>query len=350
MSGKVRVVHYLNQFFAQIGGEEKGNTGPGYTPKAVGPGRALEQALGASGEVVGSIYCGDNYFAEREDAALEALLHWLAECKADLLIAGPAFESGRYGVACGAVCQAAQARLGIVAIAGMDENNAGAALYRKSVYIVNSSRSVARMSAALERMAGLGLKLVRGAPLARPDAEGYLARGIKRNELAAKPPAERAVDMLLAKLRGETIKPEIMPPQFTSAKPARPLTDLSSAVIALVTDGGLVAEGNPEKMAPGRPTRFTSISVADLDGLGPHAFDVVHSGYDTTLANQDPNRVVPLDTLRELEKERAIGKVYEVIHATGGAHAAVENATGIGRQIAARLKAGGVQGVILTST
>jgi glycine reductase len=350
MGEKIRVVHYLNQFFAQLGGEEKGDVGPGYKPEAVGPGRALAQALGANGEVVATICCGDNYFAEHEETALEVLLRRLTECQADLLIAGPAFESGRYGVACGAICQAAQARLGIVAVAGMDESNTGAALYRKSVYIVNSGPSLARMTAALQRMAGLGLKLARGEPLGKPQAEGYLARGIKRNEFAAKPPAERAVDMLLAKLRGAFVQPEIMPPQFTSAKPAPPLSDLSSAVIALVTDGGLVAEGNPEKMAPGRPTRFTSISIADLDGLDPTAFDVVHSGYDTMLANQDPNRLVPLDTLRQLEKEGTIGKVYDVIHATGGAHAAVENATRIGVQIAARLKAAGVQGVILTST
>jgi glycine reductase len=156
--------------------------------------------------------------------------------------------------------------------------------------------------------------------------------------------------MLLAKLRGETIQPEIMPPQFTTAKPAPPLKTISSAVIALVTDGGLVTEGNPEKMEPGRPTRYTSIPVADLQRLDAAAFDVVHSGYDTMLANQDPNRLVPLDTMRELEKEGVIGQLHEVVHATGGAHAAVENATHIGQQIAARLKAAGVQGVILTST
>ena len=54
--------------------------------------------------------------------------------------------------------------------------------------------------------------------------------------------------------------------------------------------------------------------------------------------------------MRELENEGVIGALYEVVHATGGAHAAVENATNIGRQIAARLQAAGVQGVILTST
>jgi glycine reductase len=350
MNQTIRVVHYLNQFFAQFGGEEKGSLGPGFREGPVGPGHVLQQALGTNAELIGTIYCGDNSFAEHEDGALDELLRMVAACKADLLLAGPAFESGRYGVACGAVCHAAQARLGIMAVAGMDESNPGVALYRKSLYIVNSGPSVVRMSAALQRMAELGLKLARGTPIGKPQDESYLARGIKRNEFAAKPPAERAVDMLLAKLRGEAIQPEITPPQFTPAKAARALDDLSSAVIALVTDGGLVAEGNPEKMAPGRPTRYTSISVTDLQSLDPAAFDVVHSGYDTTLANQDPNRLVPLDTVRQLEKKGVIGRVYDIVHATGGAHAAVENATRIGEQIAARLKAAGVQGVILTST
>jgi glycine reductase len=350
MADKIRVVHYLNQFFAQFGGEEKGGLVPGFRAEPVGPSRILQQALGGVAQLVATVYCGDNYFAEHEKRALDELMRFITDAKADLLIAGPAFESGRYGVACGAICHAAQARLGISAVAGMDENNPGAALYRKSLYIVNSGASVTRMSAALQRMAELGLKLARGEPVGKPAQEGYLARGIKRNEFAAKPPAERAVDMLLAKLRGEPVRPEIMPPQFESPKPARPLDDLPSAVIALVTDGGLVTKGNPEKMEPGRPTRYTSIPVTDVESLNPAAFDVVHSGYDTALANQDPNRLVPLDTMRELEKEGIIGTLYDVVHATGGAHAAVENATRIGEQIATRLKAAGVQGVILTST
>jgi len=45
-----------------------------------------------------------------------------------------------------------------------------------------------------------------------------------------------------------------------------------------------------------------------------------------------------------------IGKLHEFVHSTGGAHAAVDNATNIGQGIAARLKAAGVTGVILTST
>ena len=64
MAEKVRVVHYLNQFFAQVGGEEKGDVAPGFKAGVIGPGRALQQALGQEAEVVATCFCGDNYFAE----------------------------------------------------------------------------------------------------------------------------------------------------------------------------------------------------------------------------------------------------------------------------------------------
>ncbi|HEX9272498.1 MAG TPA: glycine/betaine/sarcosine/D-proline family reductase selenoprotein B, partial [Candidatus Binatia bacterium] len=100
MAEKIRVVHYLNQFFAQIGGEEKADIGPGFKEGPTGPGRALQQALAEHGEVIATLFCGDNYFAEHAVEATEELLRQMARCKAHLLIAGPAFESGRYGVAC----------------------------------------------------------------------------------------------------------------------------------------------------------------------------------------------------------------------------------------------------------
>ncbi|MPZ76293.1 MAG: glycine/betaine/sarcosine/D-proline family reductase selenoprotein B [Deltaproteobacteria bacterium] len=347
---KLRVVHYLNQFFAQIGAEEKGDVAPGIKYDPVGAGRALQQALGDKGEVAATVFCGDNYFAEHQQDAIDELLRMLAEREPDLLLAGPAFASGRYGVACGAICQAAQQILGIPVVTGMAEDNVGAALYRKSIYIVDSGSSVARMVQVLQCMGALGIKLATGESLGKPEQEGYLPRGIKRNEFAARPPAARAVDMLLAKLHGEEFKSEITPPKFASGKPAAPLRDLRSAVIALVTDGGLVLEGNPERLEPGRPTRFTSIRIGGIDALDPDNFDVFHSGYDTVFANQDPNRLVPLDAMRELERAGVIGKLYEVVHSTGGAHAAVESATRIGKEIAERLKDAGVDGVILTST
>ena len=45
MSGPLRVAHYVNQFFAGVGGEEHADVGVTARPGAVGPGRALETAL-----------------------------------------------------------------------------------------------------------------------------------------------------------------------------------------------------------------------------------------------------------------------------------------------------------------
>jgi len=347
---KIRVIHYLNQFFAQIGGEDKADVGPEIRDGVIGPGRALQHALGDNGEVIATAFCGDNYFAERQDETIDELIRRMAVYKPDLLVAGPAFESGRYGSACGAICDAAQQRLKIAVVAGMDGDNVGASLYRKKIYIVNSGTTIARMTPTLQRMAALGIKLAQRRSIGKPEDEGYLPRGIKRNVFAAKPPAERAVDMLLAKLCGEAFHSEIAPPKFAGSKPAAPLRDLKSAVIALVTDGGLVPEGNPDRIEPGRPTRFTTIPIVGVTTLDANKYDAVHSGYDTAIANRDPNRLVPLDTMRDLERDGTIGKLHDFVHSTGGAHAAVENATRIGKEIAGQLKTAGVTGVILTST
>jgi betaine reductase len=350
MSDKIRVVHYVNQMFAQVGGEEQVGVGPGIQEGPVGPGRALQQILGDSAQIVATVYCGDNYFAEHQQEAIEELIRIISSLNAELLVAGPAFLSGRYGVACGALAQAVQDRLEIPVVAGMDEDNVGADLYRKAVYIVNSGTSVARMSDVLQRMAALGQKLVRGEKIGKPADEGHLPRGVKRNEFAEKPPAERAVDMLLAKLQGKPIVSEITAPKFQRCEPAEPVRDMGTALIALVTDGGLVPEGNPERMEPGRPTRFTALPINGIDSLDAKEYDVYHSGFDTTYVNQDPHRLVPLDIMRDLEKQKVFGKLHEEIHATGGAHAEVDSAISIGKGIAERLKSAGVNGVVLTST
>jgi len=64
----MRVVHYLNQFFGGIGGEEVADTEPQIRDGAVGPGRLLEQVLGDDSKVVRTVICGDNYAAENLDA------------------------------------------------------------------------------------------------------------------------------------------------------------------------------------------------------------------------------------------------------------------------------------------
>ena len=102
MSEPLRVAQYLNQFFAGIGGEERADVGVSMRPEPVGPGRALQAALGDAGRVVGTIIGGDNHIAEREEAAVAAIRAKLVTLRPDVVVAGPAFGSGRYGLACAA--------------------------------------------------------------------------------------------------------------------------------------------------------------------------------------------------------------------------------------------------------
>lgn len=67
------------------------------------------------------------------------LLALVAAAGPDLVIAGPAFLAGRYGVACGALCVAVQAQLGIPAVTGMQPENPGVDLHRRRVYIVQTA-------------------------------------------------------------------------------------------------------------------------------------------------------------------------------------------------------------------
>ena len=106
MDKPIKIVHYLNQFFGGIGGEDKADAPPEYRSAPVGPGIALARQLGERGSIVGTIICGDNYFIENEQDALAQLLDMATNSGADLLVAGPAFNSGRYGTACGALAQA----------------------------------------------------------------------------------------------------------------------------------------------------------------------------------------------------------------------------------------------------
>ena len=100
MEQPARVVHYLNQFFGGIGGEDKAHVPLEVREGPVGPGRLLQQLLGERGSVVATLVCGDDHAAEREDAAGAAVREALGRVAPDLVLAGPAFDSGRYGLGC----------------------------------------------------------------------------------------------------------------------------------------------------------------------------------------------------------------------------------------------------------
>jgi betaine reductase len=347
---RLRVVHYINQFFGGIGGEDKAHLGPQVREGAVGPGRAIQQVLGERGEVVATAICGDNYFAERTEETAGEIIRLTRPYKPDVLIAGPAFDNGRYGIACGAVCRAVQDGLNIPTVTAMYHENPGVGLFHKDVYIIQTGNSVRTMNEAVTGIVNLAIKLASGQKIGKPAEEGYIPRGIIVNETVDRIGAERVVTMLLNKLRGKPFESEVSQPKYDRVAPAFGIKDISSAVIALLTDGGLVPMGNPDRIESSGATHFGKYSLKGSDALKPEEFDVSHAGYDPVFVREDPNRLVAVDVMRELEKEKIIGRLYENFYSTTGVATTVENARNMGQAIAKELKSAGVSGVILTST
>jgi glycine reductase complex component B subunit gamma len=347
---KLRVAHYVNQFFAGVGGEERAGERPQVRDGAVGPGQLLQRSLGDAAEVVATVWCGDDYFNEHEDAAVATIIERIRPYTPDLLVAGPAFNSGRYGLACGCICASAAGTLGIAAVTGMHPDNPGVELFRQRVHIVASGRTPVSMAATIERMAALGLKLARKERVGSPGEEGYIARGLRFTELATERAATRAVDMLLRSLRGEAWETEWPLPAYDRVPPPPPVKDMRRATLALVTSGGIVPKGNPDRIESSYATKWLKYSLAGVDALTPERWQSIHGGYDTSAANEDPNRVLPIDVLRELEAEGAIGRLLEDYWVFVGSGASTTNARRFADEMARDLVASSVEGVIFTAT
>ena len=347
---KYRVVHYLNQFYAGIGGEEKANIPPQMKEGIVGPGKPLQDALGEEGEIVATMICGDSYFAENIEAVAASVVESLSPYKPDVFVAGPAFNAGRYGIACGAACSAVSKTLGIPVVTAMYEENPALEIYRKEIYAIPTAKSAVGMAEAISKMAGFVRKLGFRQEIGLPEEEGYFPRGIRVNRFASQTGAERAVDMLMAKLKGEPFKTEYAMPTFEQVPPSSAVKNMSSATIALVTSGGIVPLGNPDRIEAASASKFAEYNIDGVNDLTADAYQTCHGGYDPVYANEDPDRVLPLDAMRDLEKEGAIGKLYDRYYVTVGNATSVSNAQKFGREIAEKLIAADVDGVILTST
>ena len=346
----VRVAHYLNQFFGGLGGEEKADAPPQLRPGPVGPGVLLQQLLGADAEIVGTVTCGDNRMAERPAETLPDVMDLVRGLRPDLVVAGPAFNAGRYGLACAAVCAAVRRDLGVPALTAMFAENPGREAIDRSVLVAVASPTTVTMKADLERLARLVSKTVRGEPLGPADVEGYHPTGRRVNEFAEQTGAERVVQMLLRKLKGQPYVSELVVSQFDRVPPAPPVPDLRRATLGIVTTSGVVRAGNPDGIESWRATKWARYSLAGLEALTPEEFTCVHGGYDNRHIRANPHRAVPLDVLTRYVKEGRIGRLHEVLYTTVGNVMPVERARGLGREVARELRDAGVQAVVLTAT
>ena len=352
----IRVAHILNQFFAGIGGEEKADVAVTVAPGTLGAARGLQAQLGADGRVIATVYFGDNYFHEHKDQALNAISTAVQQYNANVFVAGPAFNAGRYGVACAEICQFLSEQLELCCVTAMEPENPGVGVYRdyhnEKVFLLPTAETAAGMTRALTAMAPLALRLAKGEAIGSAAKEGYLPRGIRKLLRVERSGADRAVDMLLGKIEGKPFRTEIPMEVWDRVEPAAPLRDAASANLAVICTGGVVPWGNPDRFKTYRNTFWRKYNFAELKALEPGKWEAVHGGYNISLMNRNPHYGMPLDALRSLEAEGRIGRgklypAYYVIPGNQGSPAVMRR---VGQEIGADLKKDGVEGVLLVAT
>lgn len=349
MTKRVRIVHYLNQFFAGQGGEDKANIELSRVDGPVGPGKRLQSLLGDRGEISATLVAGDNWAAELAEVAIPRIRKAIEEIRPDAVLAGPAFNAGRYGLVCGEVCRIAES-LGIPAVTSMFEENPGVLTHGKRVVIVPCSEEVQGMEPALKKMAALALKMASGATLGPADEEGYLPRGVRREGARYASAARRAGDMLMARIGGTRWTTELRVEAPDAAIPARPIQDLSRAAIALITSGGLVPKGNPEGQVRGGATSWWKYPIGDVRSLSPGDWESVHRGFYLGITNENPNYILPLDVMRQFEDAGVIGSVHPQALSISGVGTHVSDARRIGKEMAEYLRQQDIDGALLVAT
>ncbi len=350
----MNAIVYINQFFGQIGGEELADFKPEIREGQVGSAMALQAALGEDVKVTHTIICGDNYMGSNTDEAINIILSFLKDKEFDVFFAGPAFRAGRYGSACGNICSAVKKEFDIPVITSMNEENPGVEMFRKQMYIFKGGASAASMRNDTKAMAKFALKILKGEELLPAKEEGYFGRGI-RKQIWLNPPvtaADRVIDMLLKKINGEPFETELPIPKSDRVDIAKAISkeELSKMEVALVTSGGIVPVGNPDRIQSASATKYGKYDISQIDNLEKGKYMTIHAGYDPAAANNDPDVVVPLDAMRQYVEEGKIGGIFKYFYATVGTGTTQAEASKMGKQIAKELIDNGIKAVILTST
>jgi len=342
-----RVAHYMNQFFAGEGGEESAGVGAHAKEGPVGPGWLLEEASAGQLKVAGTVICGDNRFVE-DDGELDRIVSLIEGFQPDAVVAGPAFLAGRYGEACAEISKAVSERLSLPVVTGLAPEHPAVDRFRSAVPILRTGANASSMRTSMVKIASALLNTLSGIELTPEERTDFYKRGLIDNVLMDKTAAQRGVEMMLAKHGGHPWRTEIPIPTFETIQPAPP-AEGKPLRLALITDGGLMLKGNPERMPSGRCTRYYKIGLESRTALDADWIEVNHFGYDTRYVAADPHRLVPLDAVRDLEQAGEVS-LHPELYTLAGVATAVEAAAAIGKNIAKELRDAGIQAAILTST
>ena len=96
--------------------------------------------------------------------------------------------------------------MGIPTVTGMYPENPAADLFRKDTYIVKTEILSSTLRKAAPVMCSIGLRLLKGEHIAGAQEEGYIIRDIILNEEQPLNAAERSIEMLMKKMRGEALR------------------------------------------------------------------------------------------------------------------------------------------------
>ncbi len=345
-----KAILYINQFFGQIGGEDKADFAPEIREGKVGP--ALEFAKALDAEITHTVICGDNYMGSNTEEAVNTILKMLEGKEMDIFLAGPAFQAGRYGVACGTICKAVKEKYNVPVVTSMNVENPGVEMFKKDMYIMQGGNIASKMRKDVSAMVKLANKLLNDEEVKSAGEEGYFARGIRRQTWieGGTPASERMIDMLLKKLKGEAFQTELPIPKLERVPIAPALKDLKKARIALINTGGIVPVDNPDRIQSASATRWGRYSIEGVDSLKSGEFKTIHAGFDPAAADADPNVITPIDALRALEREGVYGSLHPFFYTTVGTGTTQAEAQRMASEILPYLQEDYVDAVILVST
>ena len=346
-----KAIVYLNQFFGQIGGEDKADFKPEIKEGVIGPsiqlGKLLEDTI-----ITHTIICGDNFIGSHTDEAIETIIKFLRDKDFDIFIAGPAFQAGRYGVACGHICKAVKDKLNKPVVTSMHEENPGVDMFKKDMYILKGGNSAGKMRHDLADMAKIANKILNNESILDAQTEGYFGRGSRHQVWLEdeKMASDRAVEMIIKKLNNERYETELPIPKIDRVPIAPAIKDLSKATIALVNTGGIVPVDNPDRIQSASATRWGRYDISNTNDLKSGVYKTIHAGFDPAVADDDPDVITPIDALKAYEKEEVIGKLHKYFYSTVGTGTTQAEAAKMANEIIPYLQEAKVDAIIMVST
>lgn len=345
-----KAIVYVNQFFGQLGGEDTADVGPSIHEGQIGPAMSYNQQLHA--EVTHTIICGDNYMGTNTEDAVAQILGFLENLEFDIFIAGPAFNAGRYGVACGTICKAVKEKFNVPVITSMNEENPGAEMFRKEFIVMKGGNIASKMRKDLKAVVDVANKYLDGEPIGPAAEEGYFPTGRRHQVFRTdgKTAADRFMEMLRARIHGEEYVSELIIPKMDRVPIAAALKDLAHAKIAVLNTGGIVPVDNPDRIQSASATRWGKYDVEDMDALKGGEYKTIHAGFDPAAANENPNRIVPLDALKVLLKEGVFGSLHRFFYTTVGTGTTEKEAARMAKEIVPLLQEDNVDACIMIST